>query len=155
MLVISVIIALAILAVLMGFTGGITPFGTDAPTAATNEINKVTTDPGITGITEADFSTGGVLEAGTITAKTTLSADHLQIVCGANEPEFCSSSTGGNAQVVVSNNLARNVAGKKIKIALAACKRANKKTAVLCISSTESENDLLTGCIKACDGVSS
>lgn len=151
MLVISVIVALAILSVLLGFIGGVNIFGQNAKDAATTLINKVTTDPGITEIIDADFAAGNVLEAGTITAKTTLKASNLKIICagGTNDNDFCGS--GDNVQVKILNDqIAQNIGGSKIKVSLAACKRATKPQAILCISSLEQKTSLVTECLSKC-----
>ncbi len=153
MLVISVIVALAILSVLLGFIGGVNIFGQNAPDAATTLIQKVTTNPGITEIIEADFAAATTLEPQTITAKTTLGASNLRIICsgGASDSGFCDQNGGTNAQIAITGGAAQNKAGQKIKIALAACKRADKRVAVLCISSKEAEIDLINNCRASCD----
>ncbi|VVB71245.1 Uncharacterised protein [uncultured archaeon] len=151
MLVISVIVALAILGVLLGFIGGVNIFGQNAPQAASSLIQKITTNPGITEIIEADFAAATVLEPQTVTSGTTLSPSNLRIICAGGDADKTFCDTSGTPQVLITGGAAQNKSGQKLKVSLAACKRATTKVAVLCISSKESEVDLINNCRAACD----
>ena len=149
MLVISVIVAVAILGVLLGFLGGISFGATGARDTMKSLVSKIYQRGGGSEISKrADFDAGLIIKQEDIIGETPIVAANIAFDCIDND--ICSGSGGaamkleGNKKITVSN---------KVSAAIAVCKAytgTSAKTYHICIGDSADPEGVSNGCDGKC-----
>jgi len=117
MLVISVIVAVAILGILLGFLGGIGTFGANANTVMPDLVKKVSnTGYGVQVKDNVEFSVGDKFYPRTAIGEAPVSEDKIQFDC-ASDAAICN---GENAPITIDANKKLTV-NSKISGSIAVC----------------------------------
>ncbi len=123
MLVISVIVAVAILGILLGFLGGITTFGADAKTVVPDLVKKVANKGyGIENKDNVEFAVGYILKGEAI-GEAPIAEASLEFLCDADSATCESGSSGTKPLQVEKDKITVN---KKISGSIAVCTNDGK-----------------------------
>ena len=146
MLVISVIVAVAILGVLLGFLGGISFGATGARDTMKSLVSKIYQRGGGAEISKrADFDAGLIIKQEDIIGETPIVASNIQFNCVDNE--ICGGSSGtpialvGNTKITVKS---------KISAAIAVCKAYTGKIYHICLGDSANPEDVSNKCDQQC-----
>lgn len=119
MLVISVIVAVAILGILLGFLGNIGGFGAGAKTVIPDLVKKVANKGyGIESKDNVEFSAGDIIVQKEAIGEAPISELKLHFVCGTVASALCSSS-GTTVPLTISDT--KVTVNKKISASIAVC----------------------------------
>jgi hypothetical protein len=119
MLVISVIVAVAILGILLGFLGNIGGFGAGAKTVIPDLVKKVANKGyGIESKDNVEFSAGDIIVQKEAIGEAPIDESKLKFVC-ASGAAVCES--GGTAPLTIENDGKRITVNKKISASIAVC----------------------------------
>jgi len=147
MLVISVIVAIAILGILLGFIGGIGTFGADARTVMSDSMKKVQQRGfGVEVKDKAEFPLGVQYFAKDVVGESPVNPENVKFYCGDTSESLCGSGAGAPIPIATGNTYVGPVV-KKITAAVAVCTGDGQFYSV-CIGTTSA--DASTTCVEKC-----
>ncbi|MFA6048845.1 MAG: hypothetical protein WC792_02785 [Candidatus Micrarchaeia archaeon] len=149
MLVISVIVAVAILGVLLGFIGSINLTTTDAKMVMTDLLKKVDQQGHGLELKVGEFAEGSRIFKVDAIGELPIPSDKVEFACANSGRSICGGGSGAPLSVTASSV----VANQKISAAIVVCKTAsgsNKGKYYVCIGDKDNKNSASNDCASKC-----
>lgn len=148
MLVISVIVAIAILTILLGFLGGISFGATDAKSVI-SDLLKAVDRKGVGLDQKAPATFDKTIFAAEVTAGTAILKEDVKFYC-EDDATFCGGS--GGAPINIGSGGASSIkVTRKANGAIVVCKGEGKTEYSVCVGRPERLNDVADACSSKCE----
>lgn len=154
MLVISVIVAVAILTILLSFLGVINIFGENAKTVIPQMIKNIESKgAGIELKANAQFDQG-IITTDELTVDTPVQQSNIIFHCPQSTGGGTLCGTSGSVPILITQGSGGESStitmSKKTNAAIAVCKSSRSTNYHICIGTKEKATDLSTECLKCC-----